>query len=216
MIKSILNAPISKAQRTIAQKCRWKNIDDIPVRKNILPENFKGTAKPSSEPITIGTKLNNNNYEVLETIMGNDKLSKNTFIKINLTEILNMGNSFNGKKLVKKLLTPETIDKIETQRRLVRTNPKAYIKDKSVTKYIGTPAGLNSVFSDVNILKASAVLDGKTLDKLFKMDITEGLGKELLDKFSKFDEPTLAIIKDISLRSPGTDNALIFLKSYQG
>ena len=214
MIKSILNAPISKAQRTIAKKCGWKNIDDIPVRKNILPEGFKGNAKMDSEPVTIGTKLNKNNYEVLETIMGDDKLSKNTFIKINLTEILNMGNSYNGKKLVKKLLTPENIDKIETQRRLIRTNPKAYVLDKGTAKYISTPAGLNSIFSDVNILKAAAVFDQKTLDKLFKLDIIEGEGKTLMEKIARCDEQTLAKIKNITLKSEGTDNALTYLRAH--
>ena len=215
MIKLILNAPISKAQKAIGKKCGWKNIDDIPVKKNILPDGFKGNVKSLPEsPLAIGTKLNSNNYEVLEIIMGNDKLSKNTFININLTEILKMGNSYNGKNLIKKLLTPETIDKIETQRRLIKTNPKAYVNDKSVAKYITTPAGLNSLFSDINILKAAAIFDSKNLDKLFKMDITEGEGKKLLEKLAKTDEQTLLKIKNITLSSDGTDNALNYLKSH--
>lgn len=207
-----LMKPISKAEMRIAKKCGWRNMDDIPVRKNIIPEDFVGNAKLVSEPLTIGTRLNRANFEVLETIMGNDKLSKSPFIKTNLTELLELGQTQKNKRLLKVLLTPENIDKIETQRRLVQRNPKEYIKDRDVINYIKTPAGLNSLFSDINILKAAAVLDGKTLDTLFKMDITEGKGKKILDTLGNMEESKLNLVKNLTRNSGNPEDALDYIK----
>ncbi len=206
-----LTKPISRAQKAIAQKCGWKNMNDVPVRKNVLPDGFVGTAKPVSKPLTIGTHLNRNNTEILEIIMDNDKLFNSPFVKINMNELLSMSNSHAGKRLMKVLLTPENINKIDTQRRLIKNNPKAYIKDKDIVKYISTPAGLNSVFADVNILKAAAVFDSKTLDKLFRMDITEGSGKKLLDTLGKIEQVKLSKIKELA-QSENPELALDYLK----
>lgn len=212
MISLNIVKPISRLEKAIGKKCGWKNIDDIPVKKNIIPDSFIGNAKLESEPLTIGTRLNSDNFEVLETIMGNNKLFRSPFVKTNLTELLDMGKTNSGARLVKTLLSPENIDKIETQRRLVKSNPKAYLKDRDVVKYITTPAGLNSVFSDVNILKAAAVFDAETLDKLFRMDITTGKGKKILDTLGNMDETRLKYVKDVNLSSKKPEKALEYLE----
>jgi len=212
MISLNLAKPLSITQLKMAKKCGWKNMDDIPVRRNILPENFVGTAKSVSEPITIGTKLNKSNIETIETIMGNNKLSQSPFVKTNLTELLEFGNTYKGKRLLKVLLNDKNIDKIETQRRLVKNNPREYIKDKDVVNYMKTPAGLNSLFKDINILKAAAILDKKSLNSLFKMDITAGQGKKILDTIGNIEESKLTQVKNLSKNSKQPESTLEYLK----
>lgn len=188
MVSSLnLVKSVSRYEKTIAMKCGWPNADKLPLRKNILPDGFIGKAKPEPNIITIGTKLNPNNFTVMEIIMSNDKISKSPFVRSNMTQILKMANSEEGSKIIQKILTPETIDKLDGIRAMVKRYPSKYIKDKSSIKYINSPAGLNTLFNDISMLKAASVLDKKELDTLFKMDITCGEGKRILDNIGKMD-----------------------------
>lgn len=179
--------PITIAEKRMAQKCKWANYDDIPVKKNILPDGFVGKAKLEPNIPTIGYPLNKNNFVILEKVLGNDKLSRSPFVRANMTELLEIGSSEKGAKLFEKILTPENIDKLDYQRTLIRNNPRAYLKDKSDVNYINTPAGLTTLFHDVNLLKAAAVLDKEALNALFKKDITQGVGKSLVENIGKMN-----------------------------
>ncbi len=186
MISSLnLMRPVSKYEKAIAKKCGWVNADSLPVRKSILPEGFVGSAKLEENIPVIGTKLNPNNFEVMEIISGSDKIARSPFVRANLTDILKMSDSPDGAKVIKKILTEENIDKLDTVRTFVKNHPRTYVKDKTIAKYLGTPAGLSSLFSDVSMLKASAVMDLEHLNKLFKMDLTCGEGKEVLGAIGK-------------------------------
>lgn len=207
--------PISIAEHRIAKKCGWKNIESTPVRKNVLPEGFVGTAKVEDKPITIGTRLDKNNITAFETIMGNNKLFHNPFIKTNLTAILEQASTEKGPATIKRLLKDDIIDKIDSQRRKIKTNPKAYIHDKDIVKYVQSPAGLNSVFNDINILKAAYVFDEKKLDKLFRMDITQGAGKKILDSFEKIQEPQLTTIKVVAAKLDNPEDIVKYTEVFE-
>ncbi len=179
--------PISMAQKRIAVKCNWANYDDMPVRKSILPEGFVGKAKPELNIPTIGYPLNRNNVTVLEKILGDDKISRSRFVRTNTTALLKSGSDEKESKIIENLLTEENVDKLDYQRYLVSKHPKSYLKDKSDANYLGSQAGLNCLFNDVNLLKAAAVLDKEALDTLFKMDITQGTGKAIVDNIGKMN-----------------------------
>jgi len=179
--------PMNSSMYSIAKKCGWKNLESIPVRKNILPDSFVGTAKLEPYVTTIGTKLNKNNISVMEIILGNDKISKSPFVRSNMTEILTASNTKKDSLYIQKMLTPETIDKLDSIREIVKRHPNDYIKDKSVVKYIATPAGLNSLFKDLSLLKAAYVFDKDALIMLFKMDITRGKGLKILESVGEKD-----------------------------
>ncbi len=204
--------PISGSQMIIAKKCGWKNMEHVPVRPNIMPEGFVKIAKSETQPLRIGSKLNPNNFEVLEHIMSNNKLFKSKFVLTNLTEILETGKNYKDAKLIKTLLTPENIDKIETQRKIVRLSPRQYVKTISEEKYISHEAGLNTLFHDINILKASEILDPKGLDKLFKMNITEGKGKKILETIGSMNEYGLMILKQ-NTKNINSDSTLNYISS---
>ena len=189
--------PINSHQSAIAKKCGWRSLDTLPVRKNILPDGFVGTAKPEPNVLSIGTKLNENNFTIMELILGNDKMAKSPFIRSNMTEILKASNTKAGALEMQKMLTPETIDKLDTMRTLVKKHPNDYIKDKSVVKYMLTPAGVTSLFKDMNLIKAAYVLDKDALNMLFKMDITQGKGLEVLSSIGKRGIPELDAVKKI-------------------
>lgn len=195
MVNLNLVKPITVAQKQMALKCHWSNMNDIPVRKNILPEEFVSKAESEPDILTISTKLNPNNYTVMEFIMGNNKLSNNYFVRKNLSEILNVSKTEKGAELVKSILTSENINKLEYQKMRIQRHPKDYIKDKTLAKYLSSPAGISSLYSDFSILKAAEILDKEALDKLFKMDVTEGLGKNLLDKIGELDLEQLSKVK---------------------
>ena len=190
--------PITAAQKRMAVKCRWNNIDDIPVRKNILPGNFAGTAKPEPDVLTISTKLNTNNITVMETITGNDKLLNSTFVRTNMSEILEFSKTEDGTKLMQAILTPDNIEKIEAQKLLIKRHPRIYIKDKINAKYMSTPAGINALFNNISILKAAEVLDKNAFNELFKMDITQGLGKNLLNSIGQLNQKQIEKVKESS------------------
>ena len=197
--------PITTAQKRIAQKCKWADYDDIPVRKNLLPDGFVGKAKLEPNIPTIGYPLNKNNFVILEKVLGNDKLSKSPFVRSNMTELLENCSSEKGAKLFERILTPENIDKLDYQRTLIRNNPRAYLKDKSDANYMNTPAGLTALFHDVNLLKAAAVLDKEALNALFKKDITQGAGKSLVENIGKMNlEQIEKVQKDFEL-APNTN-----------
>ncbi len=179
--------PMGAAQAKLAKKCGWKNIDHLPKRGNILPEGFVGSAKLEPQTPVIGTKLTQNNITAMELILGNDKLSRSPFVRLNMTGILEMANTPEGSVLVQKILTPENVDKLDSIRALVKRHPNDYIKDKSVVKYIATPAGLNSLFNDISMLKAAHVLNKDALNALFKMDVTKGSGLKILESIGKYD-----------------------------
>ena len=172
--------PISSYQAAIAKRCGWRNLETLPLKKNILPEGFVGTAKPEPNVLSIGTKLNPNNVTIMELILGNEKLAKSPFVRSNMTEILKASNTITGSLEMQKLLNPSTIDKLDTMRTLVKKHPNDYIKDKTIVKYMATPAGLTSLFKDLNLLKAAYVLDKDALKLLLKKDITQGKGLEIL------------------------------------
>lgn len=187
--------PINKYQKEIAKKCGWRNVDQIPVRKNIS-DGFVGSAKSEPNVPVIGTRLNPNNYAIMEIVLHDDKLSKSPFVRSNLTEILNASNSEQGSKMMQKILTPENVDKLDTVRTFVRRRPADYIKDKSQVKYVGSPAGLSTLFNDVAMLKAASILDLDSLNALFKLDVTQGTGKALLDTVRKYDAFSLDLSKE--------------------
>ena len=188
--------PINKYQKEMAKKCGWKNVDQIPVRKNTIPDGFVGSAKSEPNVPVIGTRLNPNNYAIMEIVMHNDKLSKSPFVRSNLTEILKISRDVQGLKMMQKILTPENVDKLDTVRTFVKRRPADYIKDKSQVKYVGTPAGLSALFNDLAMLKAASVLDLDSLNLLFKLDVTQGTGKMLLDTVRKYDAFSLDLSKE--------------------
>lgn len=187
--------PVSKYQKEIAKKCGWSNADQIPVRKNILPDGFVGSAKSEPNVPVIGTKLNPNNVTIMEIVMNNDKISRSPFVRSNLTQILDVANSEQGSKMMQKILTPENIDKLDTVRTFVKRHPNDYIKDKSQVKYISSPAGLSALFNDIAMLKAASVLDLDGLNALFKLDVTQGKGQKLLETVAKYDDLHLDIAR---------------------
>ena len=187
--------PLNSSMYSIAKKCGWENIDSTIVRKNILPDGFVGTAKLEPYVPTIGTKLNKNNISVMEIILGNDKISKSPFVRYNMTEILMGSNTKRDSQTMLKLLTPETIDKLDCIRTMIKSHPNDYIKDKSVVKYIATPAGLSSLFKDISLLKAAYVFDKDALNMLFKMDITQGTGLKVLESIGKKDLSELDVVR---------------------
>lgn len=187
MVSLNLIKPVSKYQQQIAKKCGWVNADSMPLRKNLLPEGFVGSAKLEPDIPVIGQKLNPNNFAVLEIIMGNSKIEKSPFVRSNMNAILDIAKNKQDVEVMKKILTPETVDKLDTVRNFVRRHPSEYIKDKSQVKYISSPAGLNALFNDVAMLKAASVLDLEGLNTLFKLDVTQGIGKKLLDTVGKYD-----------------------------
>lgn len=192
--------PINKYQKEIAKKCGWRNVDQIPVRKNIS-DGFVGSAKSEPNVPVIGTRLNPNNYAIMEIVLHDDKLSKSPFVRSNLTEILNASNSEQGSKMMQKILTPENVDKLDTVRTFVRRRPADYIKDKSQVKYVGSPAGLSTLFNDVAMLKAASVLDLDSLNALFKLDVTQGKGQKLLETVAKYDDLHLDIARKGMLKN---------------
>lgn len=189
MISSLnLMRPVSKCEKAIAVKCGWVNAESLPVRKNILPEGFVGKRAEIEPNIpVIGTKLNPDNITVMEIISASDKISRSPFVRSNLTDLLKMSNTPDGVKMVQKILTEENVDKLDTLRTFVKNHPREYVKDKSNVKYAGTPAGLTALFSNVSMLKASAIMDLEHLNKLFKMDLTCDTGKKVLDTIGKMN-----------------------------
>lgn len=187
MVSLNLIKPLSLSQARIAKKCNWKNLDDIPVRKCIISDRFSGTAKFEPGITTVSERLNPNNFEVLDFIMRDDKLSRSPFVRRNLSQILSESKTEEGAALMQKILTPETVDKLDFQRTLVKNYPRDYIKDKTMVKYIASPAGLNTLFNDISMLKAAYIMDKKTLNALFKLDITTGRGKSILNDIGKFN-----------------------------
>lgn len=183
MISSLnLVKPITRAQRGIEEKCgRLKPDDIVPMYRNIM-DGVERKARPiiSDNVPTIRTKLSPNNTRIMEKILGDNRLNSSAFVRNNLTEILEAASDKEGVKLLDEILNPETLSKIETQRRLVKTNPRAYVHDKDVVQYANTPAGLSSLFRDINILKAAYVMEPKALDNLFRMDITSEVGSDFL------------------------------------
>ena len=187
--------PINKCQKEMAKKCGWVSADQLPVRKNIMPDGFVGSAKSEPNIPVIGTKLNPNNVTIMEIVMNDDKISRSPFVRSNLTQILDVASSEQGAKIMQKILTPENIDKLDTVRTFIRKRPKDYIKDKSQVKYISSPAGLSALFNDIAMLKAASVLDLEGLDTLFKLDVTQGKGQKLLETVAKYDDLHLDIAR---------------------
>lgn len=187
--------PVSKYQKEIAKKCGWSNADQIPVRKNILPDGFVGSAKSEPNVPVIGTKLNPNNVTIMEIVMNNDKISRSPFVRSNLTEILKTSRDVQGLKMMQKILTPENVDKLDTVRTFVKRHPNDYIKDKSQVKYISSPAGLSALFSDIAMLKVASILDLEGLNAFFKLDVTQGKGQKLLETVAKYDDLHLDIAR---------------------
>lgn len=200
-INMFLTKPMTRCARVIEEKCgRVKKSDVVPMYKNILDGSNFTRKYPVSDGLTqIGTKLSRKNIRILEYIINNDRLFNNKYVKLNLTEILNFSNQQNGEKLVKTLLTPETLDKINLQRIKISKNPRYYVKDKTNTQYLNTPAGLNSLFKDINILKAAYALDSKGLDELFRHDITEPKARKILETFGKMSLEELTQYKTKTL-----------------
>lgn len=187
MISLNLVKPISPSLASIARKCKWKNMEDVPVRMGIVSNHSGQKAILEPEPITISTRLNPNNFQVLDIILSNEKLSRNPFVRKNLTEILNASKTEQGSTLMQTILVPETLDKLNYQRALVKNYPRDYVKDKTMVKYLKSPAALNSLFSDISVLKAAYIMDKESLNALFKLDITTGHGKAILDDIGRFN-----------------------------
>ncbi len=180
--------PVSNYEKAIAIKCGWVNADKLPVRKNLLPAGFIGKRAEIEPNIpVISTKLNPHNIAVMEIISASDKIARSPFVRSNLTDILKMSNTPDGAKMVQKIFTEENIDKLDTLRTFVKNNPREYVKDKTIAKYLRTPAGLTSLFSYVSMLKASAIMDLEHLNKLFKMDLTCDAGKDVLATIGKMN-----------------------------
>ena len=178
----LLQKPITPAQRIIEEKCgRIRPGDKVPMYPNVM-DRFPQTRRhlPPNSIMTVGTPLSKSNVKILEKILGDDKIGKSPFVRTNMTEILKMASNKKGAKLLEVILTPETINKIDTQRRLIKNNPRPYVHDKDIIQYANTPAALNSLFNDINILKAAYVLEPKALDSLFKKDITSEAGSKCL------------------------------------
>lgn len=187
--------PINKYQKEMAKKCGWVNVNQMPVRKNVMPDGFVGSAKLEFNVPVIGSKLNPNNYTIMEIVMSDDKISRSPFVRSNLTKILDVASNEQGSKMMQKILTPENIDKLDTVRTFVKKHPNDYIKDKSQVKYINSPAGLSALFNDIAMLKAASVLDLEGLNALFKLDVTQGKGQKLLETIAKYDDLHLEIAR---------------------
>ena len=177
-----LQKPITRTQRIIEEKCgRIRPGDEVPMYPNIM-DRFPQTRRhlPPNSIMTVGTPLSKSNVKILEKILGDNKIYSSPFVRTNMTEILKIASNKKGAKLLEAILTPETINKIDTQRRLIKNNPRPYVHDKDIVQYANTPAALNSLFKDINILKAAYVLEPKALDSLFRMDITSEVGSDYL------------------------------------
>jgi len=201
MISLNILKPVSKFEKAIAKKCGWVNADSLPVRKNVLPDGFVSSVKLEHDIPAIGTKLNSNNAIVMELILGNDKLLRSPFVRSNMTAILDIAKSPEGSKVIQNILTPKNVDKLDTLRTFIKKRPAEYIKDKSQIKYINTPAGLNLLFNDVSMLKAAEVLDLDNLNLLFKLDVTQGIGKKLLDTVGEYDVSHLSLAEKDSFKN---------------
>lgn len=198
--------PMSSYQMAIAKKCGWKNIDSVYQKKNIIPEGFVGNAKLEQNIYTISTGLNKNNFTIMEYILGNDKLERSPFVRANLSEILNEVNTKEGLDSMHKLLTPENVDKLDYIRNLMKKHPNDYIKDKSIVKYVTSPAGINSVFKNLDMLKASYVLDKDALNLLFKKDVTQGEGLKILSSIGRRSIEELSEVKSIMNNDKNTNS----------
>ncbi len=201
MLKLNVFKPISKYQKEMAKKCGWRNLEQVPVRKNVMPDGFVGSAKLEPNVHAIGTKLNPNNVTIMEIVMSDDKISRSPFVRSNLTQILNASNSEQGLKMMQKILTSENVDKLDTVRTFVKRRPNDYIKDKSQVKYISSPAGLSALFNDVAMLKVASILDLEGLNTFFKLDVTCGKGQKLLKMVAKYDDLDMEIAQKGVLKS---------------
>ncbi len=191
--------PITRAQRVIEEKCgRIKKDEVVPMYQNILDgARLNKRTAVVDNTMTISTALSPNNAVMMEKILGNNLLYTSKYVRNNLTEILEMASSEEGLKTLDTILNPETLNKIETQRRLVKNNPRMYVHDRDVVQYANTPAGLSSMFRDINILKAAYALEPKALDSLFRMDITSEVGSDFLRYIGKMNLDELNRMKSI-------------------
>lgn len=193
MISSLnLVKPITRAQRVIEEKCgRIKKDEIVPMYQNIMDgAKFNKCPAAADNTMTVSVGLSPNNTFIMEKILGSNILYTSKFVRSNLTEILELASDKEGLKILDTILNAETLNKIETQRRLVKNNPRAYVHDRDVVKYANTPAGLSSMFRDINILKAAYIFEPKALDSLFRMDINSKAGSDFLSSIGKmnFDE----------------------------
>lgn len=188
MISLNLIKPISNLQKKIAQKCNWANLKETPIKKFIEnKQTFNKTRPIPPESTRSFERFSPNDAKILEIFRNNKRMDMSQFAAVNMRNIFEMGKTEEGLEMLQKILTEETLIKLDRQRTLVKSNPKGYVKDKTEAKYLKTPAGLNSLFRDIALLKASYIMDENTLNTLFKMDITTGKGKALLNDIGRFN-----------------------------
>lgn len=189
MISLNLIKPISNLQKKIAQKCKWANLQETPIKKVfIVNKQTPNSMGPlPAESTKSFERFGPNDAKILEIFRNNKRMDMSQFAAVNMRNIFEMGKTEEGFAMLQKILTEETLLKLDRQRTLIRNYPKAYIKDKTEAKYLKTPAGLNSLFRDIALLKASYIMDEKALNALFKMDITTGKGKALLNDIGRFN-----------------------------
>ncbi len=203
--------PLSSLEMKIARKCGWADRIEFTQRKHFVAPRVKSEGHDFLADGKKTKLLTENQRKIMEIFSANSKLATSPYCCVNMNGIFDIAKTDEGVKMLQKLLTPETVGKLDYQRILVSKHPKDYLKDKTEAKYLKTPAGLNSLFKDISLLKAAYIMDKEALNSLLKMDITVGKGKALLRDIGRFNSEQLDRAKK-EITNPSTQSMIFDVK----